>query len=549
MKEGFRQSMAWLHTWTGLVVGWILFFVFIMGTAGYVNSELTRWMQPEKPLINANIPSNSEQFKLAGRWIHQNIDASQIQNYSIQFLTQGRESSDLGISWRELPSDKPLREQFHREKLNPYTGELIKTDSVRETGGGDALYRMHYVLHYMPYLWGIYIVGICTMFMLVAIITGIITHKKIFKDFFTFRPAKGQRSWLDAHNVLSVIALPFFIIVTYSSLMHYADNYMPLGVPFSYGFAQEDQKKYLDDFYQRGNSDQGQQSIDSISSQLIDMQKLVEEKEKLWGKNNVQAVYLDAPNDKEPARINIRRVIYDKVSRNSIAETSIAINAITGQMIEAKTEPTPKEVFRIMFALHEGRFADGLIRWAYVITGLIGSGMIATGLVLWTVKRRVKATKAGKTGLGHQLVEKLNIATVAGLPFAVAIYFWANRLIPSGLDQRANWEINSLFIAWLFTFIYAVCRPFMKAWREILTLAALAWLLLPVLNFFTTDRHLGMTIAYGDWVLVNVEIGFILIGLILAWTAWKVQKRIHQPIPVKPSRKASTKKVSDNETV
>ena len=42
--------MAWLHTWSGLVVGWVLFFVFVTGTAGYFNSEITRWMQPELPL-------------------------------------------------------------------------------------------------------------------------------------------------------------------------------------------------------------------------------------------------------------------------------------------------------------------------------------------------------------------------------------------------------------------------------------------------------------------------------------------------------------------
>lgn len=44
MKESFRQCMAWLHTWTGLVMGWVLLFVFITGTAGYVRPELNRWM-------------------------------------------------------------------------------------------------------------------------------------------------------------------------------------------------------------------------------------------------------------------------------------------------------------------------------------------------------------------------------------------------------------------------------------------------------------------------------------------------------------------------
>ena len=34
MKAAFRQSMAWLHTWAGLVVGWVLFFMFLTGTVG-----------------------------------------------------------------------------------------------------------------------------------------------------------------------------------------------------------------------------------------------------------------------------------------------------------------------------------------------------------------------------------------------------------------------------------------------------------------------------------------------------------------------------------
>jgi uncharacterized iron-regulated membrane protein len=58
MKENFRQSMAWLHTWTGLVVGWVLYFVFMTGTAGYFDEEITRWMQPEAPLATWAAPAS-----------------------------------------------------------------------------------------------------------------------------------------------------------------------------------------------------------------------------------------------------------------------------------------------------------------------------------------------------------------------------------------------------------------------------------------------------------------------------------------------------------
>lgn len=47
MKEGFRQAMAWLHTWTGLIFGWLLFAIFLTGTLSYFKEEITHWSQPE----------------------------------------------------------------------------------------------------------------------------------------------------------------------------------------------------------------------------------------------------------------------------------------------------------------------------------------------------------------------------------------------------------------------------------------------------------------------------------------------------------------------
>lgn len=69
-----------------------------------------------------------------------------------------------------------------------------KAVTARETRGGDFFYRFHFELE-TAFPWGRWLASIAGMFMLVAIISGIITHKKIFTDFFTFRPGKGgQRS-------------------------------------------------------------------------------------------------------------------------------------------------------------------------------------------------------------------------------------------------------------------------------------------------------------------------------------------------------------------
>ncbi len=104
----------------------------------------------------------------------------------------------------------------------------------RDALGGEFFYRFHFQFYYMPVLWGRWLAAFCAMFMLVAIISGVITHKKIFVDFFTFRWGKVQRSWLDAHNALSVFGLPFHLMITYTGLVTLMVMYMPWGGQIAY---------------------------------------------------------------------------------------------------------------------------------------------------------------------------------------------------------------------------------------------------------------------------------------------------------------------------
>jgi len=34
-REGLRQAMAWLHTWSGLVLGWLMFAIFLTGSLSF----------------------------------------------------------------------------------------------------------------------------------------------------------------------------------------------------------------------------------------------------------------------------------------------------------------------------------------------------------------------------------------------------------------------------------------------------------------------------------------------------------------------------------
>ena len=39
--------MSWLHTWSGLLLGWLLYAVFFTGTLSYFLDEINVWMKPE----------------------------------------------------------------------------------------------------------------------------------------------------------------------------------------------------------------------------------------------------------------------------------------------------------------------------------------------------------------------------------------------------------------------------------------------------------------------------------------------------------------------
>src|SRR5690606_26341158 len=98
-----------------------------------------------------------------------------------------------------------------------------------KTAGGGLFYRFPFELM-APYPYGRFVACLAAAFFVSAVISGVITHKRIFSDFFTFRPEKGgQRAWLDGHNVLGVLALPCPIRTPLTVTIRLAPPSMPAG--------------------------------------------------------------------------------------------------------------------------------------------------------------------------------------------------------------------------------------------------------------------------------------------------------------------------------
>jgi uncharacterized iron-regulated membrane protein len=503
MKEHFRQSMAWLHTWTGLLLGWLLYFMFVTGTVGYLDTEIDRWMQPEAPMARLDLPAESVTAQARA---HLEAHAPDAERWFIG-LPIDRNTPYPRVLWSGAAGEAVAARG--NLQLDPQTGAPLMG---RDTAGGQTLYRMHWTLHYLPRGVSDWLVGVATMFMLVALVSGVIIHRKIFADFFTFRPGKGQRSWLDAHNVTSVVTLPFQLMITYSGLIFMMFIYMPLIVAAWYGPGDQNRQVFFDEVF----DPPALVEASGKPSPLLAFDRIIAQTRQVWGVRH-------------PGDANARIVVRGDLAAGPLRAVDVLVfDGVSGALLaEQSALRSGSKAFRdVMLGLHEGLFAGPVVRALYALSGLLGSAMIATGLVLWAVKRRqrIERTRAAPH-FGLRLVERLNVASIIGLPVAIAAYFWANRLLAADMADRAAWEVHSLFLVWLALFAHAALRPAARAWVEQGWLAAAVFGLLPVLNALTTDRHLVASVATGDWVLAGFDLVMLALGVAFAAFAWRVGAR------------------------
>jgi uncharacterized iron-regulated membrane protein len=487
--RGIRQSMSGLHTWAGLLLGWLLYAMFLTGTVSYFKDELSQWMRPELPPL-AQMP---DQAVVAQRISDElgNIAAGTAQ-WSMR-LPDARNNSVYAF-WR-TPSPRLGERGFGEANFDPATGRRVGS---RDTLGGDFFYRFHFQFYYMPVIWGRWLAGAAAMFMLVAIVSGVITHKKIFVDFFTFRWSKGQRSWLDAHNAFSVFGLPFHFMITYTGLVTLMALLMPWGERVAIKNPAERQQldAELSAFIQPGKPS-GQKAP------LASVEDMVRQAQERWGRDNVGRVNAVHPGD-AAARVTVAR---GDAGRVSMSPQYLEFEGATGKLLAIHEHVgVAAETRGVLYALHLGRFSDTVTRWLYFLVSTMGTAMVGTGLVMWTVKRRARLPDPDRPYFGFRLVERLNVADIAGLSIAMTAFLWANRLLPPSIEGRANWEIDLFFIVWALALLHALLRPARSAWVEQLSAAAVLLFLLPILNALTTQRPLWHSVAEGDWVFAGMDI-------------------------------------------
>jgi len=500
MKNTFTQSMAWLHTWGGLVFGWLLFAIFVTGTLAVFDKELNHWMQPEIPA------SGVSQADAARRAIgYLQTHEAQAGNWGVSLPTE--RSPGLRVS----TGDRRHGTAVH---LDPHSGEAI---DVRDSVGGNFFFRFHFTLD-LPRNWGIFVVGALALVMLAALVTGIVIHKKLFKEFFTFRPNKGQRSWLDFHNASAVLLLPFHLMITYTGLVIFMLIYIPAGVDALFA---GDNRAY---FQAQGNGRLEQPRGQAKQpGQLTDVVPLLAQAEGALGP--ISGFNIRNPNT-AGARIEIRPELGNRIALSK--GQAMVFDGVSGKLLSDVTEWRAAPLTqRVMVGLHFAQFGGYPMRWLYFVCGAISCVMIASGLVLFCVKRGRKYATASADASArrwYRVAEVCNIGFVAGLLLACVGLLWASRLLPVELAHREGWEVRAFFGVWLLALLHAGIRPARRAWVEQLGLTALLCVGLGVFGGLADGLRQGVVACAG------------VLGVLLGMVAWRVQHAAPAPLKGRAGR-------------
>lgn len=499
MERSFGKSMALLHTWTGVLLGALLFTIFWMGTLSVFDREIDRWMMPDTRLTASAGAALS--LDRAARTAVSIVPAGTVQ-WRLDLPTA--RVPVLRLSYPDQEGNTVVRH------IDPVSYALIPDQGTK--GGTGFIFPFHYSLHVEWQDIGEWIVGLAAMAMLVLLASGVIIHKKIFAQFFTFRPKmRLQRSDLDLHNLTGVLGLPFHFVIVLSGLIILIGVYFPKAHVGAYGSGAAAKAAYTAEargIYKRPAAD--------MPGALASLDAMAARATREWSGGQPYMLRVWHPGDIN-SYVELRRSYAHDITMNL---DQIYFDAFSGAVLHRFEAAPVMSAQRFISGLHFIQFEHWTLRWLYFFAGLSGCVMITTGLLFWIEARGARHAKRGSKGA--RIVEGLTTGGVTGIVIATLAFFAANRLLPLEASfagqARATQEMWAFYLAWIACFVHAWRRP-RAAWREQCRLICALALACVMLNVATTGDHLLRTTASGMWAVAGMDAMLLVLALLSAWAA------------------------------
>lgn len=517
MRSEIIRIYKAVHSWTGILAGLALFIAFYAGALTVFKSPIRDWVTPPssirmtpleqtKPLIEAIL---AEHPQLAREFTIQLTPSSAVPT---RFSWQEHNSSDDDSHGNARVFGASLTEN----------GQVI-TQELQPSGLPEFLDTLHRVVG-LPVDNDLtrWIMGVVAVLYALAIISGIIILlPSLLKDFFALRVGKNlKRMWLDAHNIVGVISLPFHLIMAltavtfaFHDVIYQGQNQAWHGGKFAAASS--------------GNKNPERASAIRPMSDLLPPQQLLANIQQIAPDFEVDALQYQKVDSGKP---RVRAWGHNDQAVMPRAQGGfLVLDPFSGKLVSKDLLPgqqtTANASISSFFALHMASFGGVMVRWMYFILAMAGAWLFYSGNLLWLESRR-KKTAHNSTHIPEQrkdtrfmaaLTIGISLGCVMGISLAMAITKVASlTATDSTLYLPAYYLTLCAAIAWSFF------RTAARAAIELLWACVLATLSIPLASLMVS----ATSGQYGQgW---GVDLTAIVGSSLLCWLARSSQRRLNR---------------------
>jgi len=415
MRADYIRIYKSVHTWTGILTGMALFIAFYAGALTVFKEPLTRWATP--PAAVAPVPLE-EAPDLIARTLQARPDVAK--GFSIHL--QDAEHVPARMSWEVRDGQA---DDHDESSIRHHVAYLDARGELRlEEAAPSGLMPFIDVLHRVvglpvdsdPNRW---FMGIVASLYAIALVSGVIVLlPSLVKDFFALRVGKNlKRMWLDAHNVVGIVSLPFHIVMALSSVVFaFHDGIYDLQDKLMY-------EGKLESVFQRSGGGAPAGAVRNPADMLTPAELLAQARALAPGFEPYGLQYQQVASPRAIVRVWGKD---DSAVSPRARGGFVALDPYSGKVLNRDYLPGGQDAPNLwvssFFALHMASFGGAAVQWLYFLLGLAGAWLFYSGNLLWIETRRKRADRQ----TGEIPVQRLDTRLMASATVGVCLGQWAS---------------------------------------------------------------------------------------------------------------------------
>lgn len=493
------KALLSLHSWSGVVLGMLLYAVIFTGSVAVVSDEIGDWSnsnvnqnlmlktdldsmikqlseQTPKEFLDEIAVYESHQQQLVYFFhTHKQNPSGDLDDYGVQYLVD--KQGEIKLRVEGFGTDI-----FNEDDANALSSFLVS---------------IHTELH-IPSPWGLILTGILGIAMLIAAVSGFMMHRNLFTDMFSIRKQRdGKPLKRDSHTVAGTWSIPFAILLAFTgSFFSFATAFgLPAMAMVAFGGDEEVMMYTLVGEVQNPSTEPLQSAnlnlmvADSAQRQATTPSFITLSH---WQTESASMVAFFMPTD---GNVGFDQLVY---------------NGSNGEFVEFKplvgTVPSAgSAILSLIYPIHFGTFAGLFSKLIWLSLGFASCYVTVTGLQLYAFRNE-------KSDSSWHWFSRFNIWGFYGLPLcsvSSAVGFFVSGLM--GTNQSSWTPISFVIAAAIISVISLLIKNIHLLKQLLLGLNGALCLILPLLRFnhsnvgvFDALQHNMTALMFIDFTLIII---------------------------------------------